>query len=289
MYKQYLERLELLSEKDEVDFFKEERRTCFDTVYPFKIFPDKRLESVEFAPITIFYGGNGSGKSTLLNIIAEKTHITRHSPFSGSAFFDRYVSRCEIEGKPVPLCSEIICSDDVFDELFSARRINEGIDRRRNELFVEYRERRDRKNVLHSLSEYDEWKESADAQSQSQSRFVRDRLRRNVDMRSNGESAMKYFLDHIREDALYLMDEPENSLSVEFQQELSTYISSSAAYYGCQFVLATHSPILLSMENAVIYDLDAYPVCTRSWTELENVRRYFTFFEMHKEEFLEKR
>jgi predicted ATPase len=105
-------------------------------------------------------------------------------------------------------------------------------------------------------------------------------------MFSNGESAMKYFLDHITDNALYLLDEPENSLSIGLQEALRDYIGASASHYGCQFVIATHSPILLSMPNALIYDLDSYPVETKKWTELENVRKYFEFFETHREQFL---
>ena len=49
-------------------------------------------------------------------------------------------------------------------------------------------------------------------------------------MFSNGESAMKYFVDHISENALYLLDEPENSLSIALQQELCKYIEDSARF-----------------------------------------------------------
>ena len=98
---------------------------------------------------------------------------------------------------------------------------------------------------------------------------------------------MKYFTDRISEDALYLLDEPENSLSIELQQELCEYLQASARHFGCQFVIATHSPVLLSMKDALIYDLDSNPVQTRNWTQLENVRRYFDFFEKHRSLFLE--
>ena len=90
-----------------------------------------------------------------------------------------------------------------------------------------------------------------------------------MDMFSNGKSAMKYFTDHITEDALYLLDEPENSLSIAFQMELSKYISDSARHFGCQFIMATHSPVLLSIKDALIYDLDETPVETKKWTELD--------------------
>jgi len=289
LYTKYLDRLKLWSEGAETSFIMNQRRTCYNGIYPFKIFPNKALGMIEFAPITIFYGGNGSGKTTLLNIIAEKANVIRHSAFSGGAFFGEYVSHCEIAGKGVPSNSQILTSDDVFDYLLNIRYLNDGIDVRREELFEEYLGRKYAEHRLNSLAEYDDWKESYDSKSKSQSQFVRERLMRNVDMYSNGESAMKYFVDHITENALYLLDEPENSLSISLQQELSSYISASASHYGCQFILSTHSPILLAMENAIIYDLDAYPAATRKWTELDNVRRYFDFFETHRLEFLSDR
>ena len=168
------------------------------------------------------------------------------------------------------------------------RYLNDGIDVRRVELLEDYTDRKYRENRFRSLADYDNWKEGYDAKSKSQSQYVRERLMRNVDMYSNGESAMRYFTEHITENALYLLDEPENSLSPRLQLELCEYISASAKAYGCQFVFSTHSPLLLSMENAVIYDLDEAPPVIRPWTELENVRLYFDFFERHREELLKK-
>ena len=47
--------------------------TCFNSYYPFKIFPEKGLSELYFSePITLLYGTNGSGKTTALNVIAEK-------------------------------------------------------------------------------------------------------------------------------------------------------------------------------------------------------------------------
>lgn len=286
MSQMYIKRLLLQTDGQETGFIMNQRRTCYNGIYPYKIFPQKGLREISFAPITIFYGGNGSGKTTLLNIIAEKTKVIRHSAFSGSAFFADYVSGCEIEGKTIPTNSQILTSDDVFDYLLNIRYLNDGIDVRREELFEDYLDRKYAHHQLKSMSEYEDWKESYDAKSKSQSQFVRDRLMRNVDMFSNGESAMKYFVDHITENALYLLDEPENSLSIALQQELCKYIVDSARHFGCQFVMSTHSPVLLSMKDAVIYDLDSDPASIRNWTELENVRRYFEFFEEHRNEFL---
>jgi predicted ATPase len=255
-------------------------------VYPFKLFPPKGLEELSFSPITVFCGGNGSGKSTLLNLIAEKLGVLRHSAFSGGAFFAPYAELCDADCGELSPSSQLLSSDDVFDYMLNIRYLNDGIDVRRSELLDEWLSRKYASRRFTGMDDYEDWKESYDAKSKSQSQYVRERLMRNVDMHSNGESAMKYFVDHIREDALYLLDEPENSLAVGLQEELGQYISDSARHFGCQFVLATHSPVLLSMPGAVIYDLDEVPVRTKKWTELENVRLWFGFFERHRSELL---
>ena len=287
MYTTYLNRLTLVSDDAETDFLMHGlKRTCYNNIYPYNLFPAKGLTHVDLAPITIFYGGNGSGKTTLLNILAEKARVQRHAAFNGSAFFAQYVENCALSGGEVSSHSQILTSDDVFDYVLNIRHLNDGIDGMRDALLQDYTQRKYASHRFSGMAEYDDWKESFDAKRRTQSQFVRRRLMPNVDMASNGESAMRYFVQHITEQALYLLDEPENSLSVERQQELCEYIRTSARHYGCQFVIATHSPILLAIPDARIYDLDACPVVTKPWTELENVRRYFDFFEAHRQEFL---
>lgn len=107
----------------------------------------------------------------------------------------------------------------------------------------------------------------------------------NVRTFSNGENAFRYFTNRITEDRLYLLDEPENSLSPERQLELAQFITDSARFMGCQFVISTHSPFLLSMHGAKIYDLDSDPVDVRRWTELKNVRATYDFFMARQREF----
>lgn len=290
----YLEQLELTPDREETRVIMNQRRTCFNTMYPFKIFPIKQLRYVDFSPITIFYGGNGSGKTTLLNIIAEKIGAIRHSQYNKSPFFEEYVDLCEVYGSEIPQNSQILSSDDVFDYVMNMRYLNENVDFHREELFRGYGLHHERAMYegegytnLHGLEDYDRWKEVQDALSRkkSQSQFVKERLAKNVDMFSNGETAMRYFTEHIDRDAIYLLDEPENSLSISFQLDLAKYISDSARHFGCQFIISTHSPILLALEDAAIYDLDSNPVTTREWTELENVRKYYEFFKDHEWEF----
>ncbi len=60
----------------------------------------------------------------------------------------------------------------------------------------------------------------------------------------------------ICEDGLFLLDEPENSLSPERQLKLLKFLEDSARFFGCQLIIATHSPFILSMRGAKIYDFD---------------------------------
>lgn len=272
----------------EFDFLLSIKRKCYDSFYPFKILSRHELDRLDFEPITILYGGNGSGKSTALNVIAEKTGISRDSVFNKSCFFSDYVSLCDMnmdDEEGIPENSRIITSDDVFDYMLNIRNLNEGIDLKREELFEEYLDAKYSKFQLKSLADYDQLKKVNNARRNTQSRFVRNQLMSNIREYSNGESAYIYFTEKIGENGLYLLDEPENSLSPRRQMELTSFIEESARFFGCQFIISTHSPFLLSIKYAKIYDLDAEPVTTKRWTELENVRTYFNFFKAHEKEF----
>lgn len=141
---------------------------------------------------------------------------------------------------------------------------------------------------MKSIADYEELKKVNMARSKSQSRFVRNELMDNVREYSNGESALLYFNDKIGENGLFLLDEPENSLSPKRQMELMKYLEDSARFSGCQFIISTHSPFLLSMQGAKIYDLDENPVDVKRWTELENVRTYHEFFKRYEKSFKSK-
>ena len=83
----------------------------------------------------------------------------------------------------------------------------------------------------------------------------------------------------------YLLDEPENSLSAEMQLELVHFLHGMVRFYDCQFILSSHSPFILSLPNARIYNMDSEPVNTCRWTELPNVKIYRDFFNDHQSEF----
>ena len=263
------------------------RRTCYSSFYPFGVFAENQLESLSFAEITILYGNNGSGKSTALNLMAEKLKAERDTLFNRSSLYGEYLKKCGFEMTPGEKPEEIrmITSDDVFDFMLNLRALNEGVDRNRERVFDEWVKNRNSTFQMKSLDDYDRLKKVVEARSKTQSRYVRDEIGSNVITHSNGESALQYFSDKIKDNGLYLLDEPENSLSPQRQLELMEFIQNSARFFGCQFIIATHSPILLALKGARIYDLDESPVDIKKWTELEGVRTYFEFFEQHRGEF----
>lgn len=286
----YLHSFTLASQEAEEEFWSDRRnlkakRTCYTTHYPFGIFRRRNPGCFTFAPITIFYGGNGSGKSTLLNIMAEALALQRGAVYNRTDFFGDYISLCQWEADRLPPHSHILTSDDVFDHLLGIRELNEGIHAKRAELFQEYTQAKYSSMQMHSLADYEALSKVVDAQRKSTSKYVKGRLMENMPEQSNGESALAFFADAIEENALYLLDEPENSLCAQRQLELKQFLEDSARFYGCQLVIATHSPFLLSLAGAKIYDLDENPAAVKHWTELPNVRTYFNFFRQHAGEF----
>ena len=288
----YLSQFEFPDDGQEFDFILQQKRTCYDTYYPFKILSEHQLRCLNFEPVTILYGGNGSGKTTALNVMAEKLGLQRDALYNRSNFFEDYTKLCDyVSEREIPGESRIITSDDVFDFMLNLRSLNEGIDRTRDDLLKEYWDLKDPTKPrfqLHSLDDYDQLKKVTAARRKTQSRFVRDSVGSNVRERSNGESALMYFTNKIQENGLYLLDEPENSLSPERQMELVKFLEDSVRFFGCQFVIATHSPFFLAMRDAKIYDLSGEKACVKRWTELANVRAYYEFFKKHESAFESK-
>lgn len=282
----YLSHFEFPDGDREFDFLLAIKRKCYDTFYPFQVLSKHALHMLDFEPVTILYGGNGSGKTTALNVIAEKLGLDRDTLYNRSNFFEDYTCLCNYETEQeIPKESRIITSDDVFDFMLNLRSINDGIDTKREDLFDEYLNAKYSKFQMKSLDDYEQLKKVTMARSNTQSKYVRKNLMDNVREHSNGESAFIYFADKIKEKALYLLDEPENSLSPARQQELLKFIEDSARFFGCQFIISTHSPFLLSMKGAKIYDMDEDVVDVKHWSELPNVRIYYDFFKKHEKEF----
>lgn len=264
-------------------------------VYPYKLIAPLGIRQIDFAPITIFYGGNGSGKSTLLNIIADKIGIKNKTAGNTNAYFGGYVQECGYQtavGQVIPDDSTFIRSEDIMDGIMkgrkrysSAKKIAMSESRKIPEPDGRAAEMVDNlMNHPDALSARDRFFLSR-CQYAGAATFA-DGI---ADMfESNGEVALKRLQGMIMPDSLYFIDEPEVSLSPIFQQELATYVETFAQSLRTQFVIATHSPFFLSMKDARIYDLDAHPVKIRQWFELPNMHAYFQLFEKYREQFINR-
>ena len=222
-----------------------------DNPYPCGLFSSKGLREINFDKVTIFYGGNGSGKSTLLNLIATKLELNRIAPFNSSEMFSTYAYECEYEigyddegfQHRIPNGSRIITSDDVFDYMLTVRTNNMEIAENVENARDDWGKLRYGETIrFNSLDDYDNLRMQILARSKSVSRrqFIKRTVGEEVKLNSNGETALEYFNKKIKNDTLYCLDEPENSLSPRLQIKLVEMLESLARYNGCQFIIATH-------------------------------------------------
>ena len=262
--------------------------------YPYGIFPFKGLRRIEFSEVTIFCGGNGSGKSTLCNLIAESLNLPRITPFNTSAFFHeyiRYMCRWEVaEKRGVAPGSAIFTSDDVFYGLIDRRVENFETEDRRREAEAVYREEKAKMMQgaafeFRSLDDYEKLVKRLEVRHKTMSKYVTAHAGSLTTPDSNGQYALNFFREHFRDDCLFLLDEPENSLSPKYQKEVAKLIEDYARFFGCQFVISTHSPFFLSMKGALLYDLDSRPAAPKRWWELENMRLTYELFAANREKF----
>lgn len=280
-----------------------------NTWYPWRVFENRFLQPEQhsilgtlcpqfhFSDITFFYGGNGSGKSTLLNVIAEKIHSERAVLHNTSPFFNDFVTECFytvnerlfINQDDVPI-SRIISSDEVFKQLLAKRDSNNNIYLKRRDLRQEHFDKRysefPKTIDLSDIEQVKAYREIFEAKRHNVSSYINNRLNKTELEQSNGETGFHYFVESIRDDSLVLLDEPENSLSAMWQKELALFIQGAIREYRCQFIIATHSPFLLSIPNAKIYNLDTTPIRESKWNELESMRCYFELFKNNEELFL---
>ena len=251
-------------------------------IYPFNVLQNKEPDIFIFDNITVLYWNNGSGKSTILNMIAHKLDLKgkeRDNPkvVGTLDYFEEYASKCEYElgenenGRKIykiPENSRYIKSEEILYEIRKAQQdavLQESIE---SNLARE----RGRKHAKEFLETKEGGKQFARFE------FAQDKY-------SNGETTMQILENNIEPDNLYLLDEPEVSLSPQNQVKLAEEINKMARYLGIQFIIATHSPFMLGILNAKIYNLDTKNYEVQKWNELENVRYFYAFFKSKMNEF----
>jgi predicted ATPase len=212
--------------------------------YPFNLAVFRQTRQIPFdQPVTFFVGENGSGKSTLLRALAEACgiHIWREPERSR---FDRnpYENRLR-DFLTIEWADGRVPGSFFGSDIFS-----------------------------HFAQSLDEW---AAADPGLLNYFGG----RSLVAQSHGQSLMSFFGSRCRIKGLYLLDEPETALSPRSQLELLKMLMGTPLADGAQFVIATHSPILLACPGALIYSFDHSPLKGVSYEETEHYRIYRRFME----------
>jgi predicted ATPase len=225
--------------------------------FPFSVPAIRTMDELELdAPVTLFVGENGSGKSTLLEGIAAAANL----PVVGTAgVWDdptlaaqrRLASALKLTWRNRSSYGFYLRAEDFFGWLKQKARDDARIEREKREFGRPPRlvpddepAHRDEHAAAGYLARYD--------------------------ARSHGESFLDLFRSRIDGTGLYLMDEPEAPLSPQRQLALLA-LMGDAVRDGAQFIVATHSPILLAFPGARIYSFDEPPIRQVRYDELEHV------------------
>ena len=235
-----------------------------DDAFPFSVPAVRSLTVLDLsAPVTFFVGENGSGKSTLLEGIAAAAGL----PVVGSA--DVATDVTLVAQRRLARSFQLAWTRRTSRGFFLRAEDFFGFAKRLGEIRAEFKQR---------LAELDEeYKDrSAYAKGLAQGPVhasLGDMERRygaDLDANSHGEAFLKLFQSRFVPGGLYLLDEPEAPLSPQSQLALLAMLGDMVAQ-DAQFVVATHSPIVLAFPGARIYSFDSAPVSAVAYEELDHV------------------
>lgn len=230
--------------------------TPTEDVFPFSVPWVSTFDGMEIPSEVLFLvGENGSGKSTLLEALA----IASRRIAVGGAPLDRDPTLDAVR----PLADRL--------RLAWARQTGKGFFLRAEDFFNYAKRQRETAGDLQNLADsYDDPRVRGYIAGQAHA--MRDRYQGDLDARSHGESFLAFFQSRVVPGGLYLIDEPEAALSPRRQLTLLSLMRASVEEHECQFIIATHSPILLSYPGATLWDFDGETIEPKAFEELEHVR-----------------
>lgn len=198
-----------------------------------------RCEKLEFSsPITFFVGENGTGKSTLLEAIAVAFGFNAEG---GSKNFNFSTNSTH---------------SDLWEHLTLVKRefARDGFFLRAESLY----------NVATNIENLDKIPAAAP--------FITDSYGgKSLHNQSHGESFLSIVQNRFGGNGLYILDEPESALSpmrlLTLMAEINNLVSKN-----CQFIIATHSPILITMPNSQIFEFSKEGISLVSYTETEHYK-----------------
>jgi predicted ATPase len=229
--------------------------------FPFTVPAIKTLPELQLTTsVTFFVGENGTGKSTLLEGIA----VAAGLPTVGSdeVAYDRSLGPQRALARELRLSwtarskrGFFLRAEDFFGYLKRQARDDARI----------YREKLELRGVSPEEAEL-RAVSGEHADERGASRYLT-----SYDARSHGESFLDLFTNRVYPGGLYLLDEPETPLSPQRQIALLGLVLE-ASRDGAQFVIATHSPILMACPGARILSFDTVPISDIAYEDVEHVR-----------------
>jgi predicted ATPase len=250
----------------QVPFLREVRRRAGgdETRFPFTVPVIRTLERLRFdSAVTFFVGENGSGKSTLLEGIAAAAQL----PAIGSADLDADATLGA--QRELGRALRLVWSRRTPRGFFLRAEDFFGFAKRLSAMRSEFLER-----IAQLEDEYADRSAYAKGLAMGPAyASLADMERRygvDLDANSHGQSFLRLFRSRFVPDGLYLLDEPEAPLSPQSQLALLAMMQDMVAEGG-QFVIATHSPILLAFPGATIYSFDQAPATAVPYGELDHV------------------
>jgi predicted ATPase len=212
--------------------------------YPFNLDVLRQTRSLFFfSPVTFLIGENGSGKTTLLEALARRCQIHIWSGMECTR------SEPNPYEETLFLYLHIVWTDGIVPGSFFSSQIF--------------------KNFAQLV---DMW----EADNPGQIEYFGGK---SLITQSHGQSIMSFFKARYKIKGLYLLDEPETALSPKSQLELLKLIQEMGAMGHAQFIIATHSPILMACPGATIYSFDHTPVKTIQYEDTEHYQIYKNFME----------
>lgn len=215
--------------------------------YPFNldIFIQTRTIPLDL-PVSFFVGENGSGKSTLLKAVAQKCGIHVWSGMQTPRF-----QKSPYEDQ-FPLAIRVEWQDGEVPGSFFASQIFQNFSR------------------------------ALDSWAQADPAIINYFGGKSLLSQSHGESLMSFFKSRFSIKGLYLLDEPETALSPRSLLELLQLLYRMSRAGHAQFIIATHSPILMACPGSAIFSFDQSPLGAITYENTEHYRVYKSFMQDRK-------
>ena len=229
--------------------------------FPFPLPAVESMGELGFeSPVTFLVGENGSGKSTVLEAIA----VGMECPAIG---------RLDVNLDDMLLPARSLAAELVFTKSLKPKR--RLFFRAEDAMGFTLRVKDNMADLKGMERHFDktlsgEGRRRAIGSVRGQRMALQNRYGEDPDSRSHGEWFLHMFNVRVLENGLYLMDEPETPLSPTHQLSLLSILKEKVNQ-SCQFISATHSPILIALPEAEIWNFDKYPIEKVSWEDVEHV------------------